>query len=108
MLRVFDGEMKSFETYWQRWEAFAELKEFGEAIKYPPEDTDMPARHDLFATTDTDLEARQRAAMKRNRKAMSPCVKEREENKVCEVCRNLVALVKQQCSRIINYIKTIF
>ena len=67
---TFHGEMKqSFKTYWptRRWEAFAELKDFGEAIQYKPEDTDMPTRCDAFSTTDTALKARQLAAtMKRN------------------------------------------
>ena len=49
-LPTFDGTVEKFKTLWPRWETYAELKNFEEAISIDPEDPNLPAKYNVLIT----------------------------------------------------------
>ena len=65
---VFDGNMKSFHTWWTRLEAFSRVQRFAEAIGSQRE-TDLPATENTTIDETTDAGKKAMRAMNRNARA---------------------------------------
>ena len=67
---TFDGSESNFETFWPRWESYAVMKGFEEAICIDPEDPDLPGNESNLSA-DADTKKKEEAALKRNKTAMA-------------------------------------
>ena len=63
---TFSGKEEDYELFWPRFEAYADMKGFAEAIDWENPDPDLPSKHNVF-DTDADVNRRQEAAIKRNK-----------------------------------------
>ena len=66
----FSGKEKDYELFWPRFEAYADLKGFAEALDWENPDPDLPAKHDALSA-DSDTRKKQEAALKRNKSAIA-------------------------------------
>jgi len=66
---TFSGKEEDFELFWPRFEAYADMKGFAEALEWKAPDPDMPAKHDVL--TGNDDKKKQTEALKRNKTAIA-------------------------------------
>ena len=67
---TFSGKEEDYELFWPRFEAYADMKGFAEAIDWENPDPDLPSKHNVF-DADQDVKKRQEAAVKRNKTAIA-------------------------------------
>ena len=66
----FSGKEEDFDLFWPRFEAYANMKGFAEALEWEVPDADLPAEEKTL-NADPDIKAKQLAALKRNKAAMA-------------------------------------
>ena len=67
---TFSGKEEDYELFWPRFEAYANMKGFAEALDYKNPDPDLPVKEtDLSA--DADIKKKQQEAVKRNKTAIA-------------------------------------
>ena len=67
---TFSGKEEDFELFWPRFEAYADMKGFAQALEWKNPDPDMPVKHDDFTGGDEDKK-KQKEAVKRNKTAIA-------------------------------------
>jgi hypothetical protein len=70
-LAMFDGTREKFPVWWTRFEAYAVVQKFDQAIQLSGPDVDMPARYDEAIDISTDDGKLKAAAKKRNALAIA-------------------------------------
>ena len=67
---TFSGKEEDFELFWPRFEAYADMKGFVEALEWKTPDPSMPAKHDVLTGSDEE-QKKQSEALKRNKTAIA-------------------------------------
>ena len=67
---TFSGREEDYELFWPRFEAYADMKGFAEALDWENPDPDLPVKHDEL-DSDPDVRKLEEAAIKRNKTAIA-------------------------------------
>ena len=67
---TFSGKEEDYELFWPRFEAYANMKGFGEALDYKSPDPDLPKKEKELSA-DASIKKKQQEAVKRNKTAIA-------------------------------------
>ena len=107
---TFSGKEEDFELFWPRFEAYANMKGFAEALDWTTVDPDLPANEKTLSN-DNDTKKKQEDALKRNRTAIAAftlafktkaCMNMINEAKTADYPKGLAHLVAKELNEMCN------